>query len=81
MADESRNQNIPENPDPQEIPVSGDDKTPSQEQWIALARHPKSLLDWLERVHLRIARPNTRKSRTCTAILIVIFTGNVCAPY
>ena len=32
MADESVSQNLSENPDPQEKPVSGDDITPSQEQ-------------------------------------------------
>jgi hypothetical protein len=54
MADESVNQNLSKNPDPQEKPVSGDDITVSQEQQIVLARPPKSLLDWLVRVHLRL---------------------------
>jgi hypothetical protein len=54
MADESVSQNFSENPDPQEKPVSGDDITPSQEQQVILARPPKSLVEWLVRVHLRL---------------------------
>ena len=54
MADESVSQNLSENPDPQEKPVSGDDITPSQEQQIFLDRPPKSLVNWLVRVHLRL---------------------------
>ena len=54
MADESVSQNFAKNPDPQVNQVSGDDITPSQEQQIVLARPPKSLLDWLVRVHLRL---------------------------
>jgi hypothetical protein len=54
MADKSVSKNFPENPDPQEKRVSGDDITPSQEQQMVLARPPKSLVDWLVRVHLRL---------------------------
>ena len=54
MADESVSQNFSENPDPQEKPVSGDDITPSQEQLIVLASPPKSLVEWLVRVHMRL---------------------------
>jgi hypothetical protein len=54
MADESVSQNFSENPDPQEKPVSGDDITPTQEQQVILARPPKSLVEWLVRVHLRL---------------------------
>ena len=54
MADEIVSQNPSKNPDPQEKPVSGDDITPPQEQQIVLAKPPKSLLDWLVRVHLRL---------------------------
>lgn len=54
MADEHVSQNFAKNPDPQVNQVSGDDITPSQEQQIVLARPPKSLLDWLVRVHLRL---------------------------
>ena len=54
MADEHVSQDLPENPDPQEKPVSGDDITPSQEQQLVLASPPKSLVDWLVRVHLRL---------------------------
>ena len=62
MADESARQNFSENPDPQEKPVSGDDITPSQEQQIVLARPPKSLLDWLVRVHLRLIALENEKA-------------------
>jgi len=54
MADEHVSQNFAKNPDPQVNQVSGDDITPSQEQQMVLARPPKSLLDWLVRVHLRL---------------------------
>jgi hypothetical protein len=62
MADESVSQNFSENPDPQEKQVSGDDITPSQEQQIVLARPPKSLLDWLVRVHLRLMALENEKA-------------------
>jgi len=54
MADETVSQNFFENPDPQEKSVSGDDITPTQEQQVILARPPKSLVEWLVRVHLRL---------------------------
>jgi hypothetical protein len=54
MADEYVSRNLPENPDPQEKRVSGDDITPSQEQQIFLERPPKSLVEWLVHVHLRL---------------------------
>ena len=54
MADEHVSQNLAKNPDPQVNQVSGDDITPSQEQQIVLASPPKSLVDWLVRVHLRL---------------------------
>ena len=54
MADEIVSQNPSKNPDPQEKPVSGDDITPPQEQQIYLDRPPKSLVEWLVRVHLRL---------------------------
>jgi hypothetical protein len=54
MADKNGSQNFSENPDPQEKPVSGDDITPTQEQQVILARPPKSLVEWLVRVHLRL---------------------------
>lgn len=62
MADESVSHNYSENPDPQEKRVSGDDITPSQEQEIVLARPPKSLLDWLVRVHLRLMALENEKA-------------------
>jgi hypothetical protein len=54
MADKNGSQNFSENLDPQEKPVSGDDITLTQEQQVILARPPKSLVEWLVRVHLRL---------------------------
>ena len=54
MADEHVSQNFAKNPDPQVYQVSGDDITPSQEQQIVLASPPKSLVEWLVRVHMRL---------------------------
>jgi hypothetical protein len=54
MVDKNGSQNFSENPDPQEKPVSGDDITLTQEQQVILARPPKSLVEWLVRVHLRL---------------------------
>jgi hypothetical protein len=62
MADKNGSQNFSENPDPQEKPVSGDDITPTQEQQIVLTRPPKSLLDWLVRVHLRLMALESEKA-------------------
>ena len=54
MADENASQNFSENPDPQEKSVSRDDITPYQEQQKFPERPPKSLVEWLVRVHLRL---------------------------
>jgi len=54
MADESLSQNSSKKPDPQVNQVSGDVITPSQEQQKFLERPPKSLVEWLVRVHLRL---------------------------
>jgi len=62
MADEHVSQNFAKNPDPQVNQVSGDDITPSQEQQMVLARPPKSLLDWLVRVHLRLMALENEKA-------------------
>lgn len=62
MADEIVSQNPSKNPDPQEKPVSGDDITLPQEQQIVLAKPPKSLLDWLVRVHLRLMALENEKA-------------------
>ena len=62
MTDKIGSQNFPENPDPQEKPVSGDDITHPQEQHIVLAKPPKSLLDWLVRVHLRMMALENEKA-------------------
>lgn len=63
MADENVSQNSSKNPDPQEKGVSEDDITPSQEQQMVLARPPKSLLDWLVRVHLRLMALETESAK------------------
>jgi hypothetical protein len=54
MANEDISQNFSGNPGPQEKRGSGDDITPSQEHQIFLDRPPKSLVNWLVRVHLRL---------------------------
>mgnify|MGYP000002899477 CR=1 FL=1 len=62
MANEYVSEISCENHDPQEKAVAGDDITPSQEQQIVLARPPKSLLDWLVRVHLRLMALENEKA-------------------
>ena len=62
MADESVSQNLPENPDPQEKPVSGDDITPSQEQQTLPDRLPQSLIEWLARINRRYLALNQEKT-------------------
>jgi hypothetical protein len=62
MADESVSQNLPENPDPQEKPVSGDDITPSQEQQPLPDRLPQSLIEWLARINRRYLALNQEKT-------------------
>lgn len=58
-------QNLSQNPDPQSKGVSEEDITPSQEQPRIPERPPKSLLDWLVRVHLRLmALENERNKDT-----------------
>jgi len=54
MANESVSQSLPENPDPQVNRVSGDDITHPQEQPRVPDSPPKSLVEWLVRVHLRL---------------------------
>lgn len=62
MADERVSQNLPENPDPQEKPVSGDDITPSQEQPRLPDRLPQSLIEWLARINRRYLALNQEKA-------------------
>ncbi len=54
MAKTSVSHNSPQEPDPQKDGVSGDDITHLQGQLHIPERPPKSLLDWLVRVHLRL---------------------------
>jgi hypothetical protein len=62
MADERGSQNLPENPDPQEKRVSGDDITPSQEQQTIPDRLPQSLIEWLARINRRYLALNQEKT-------------------
>ncbi len=54
MTDTSSSQNFSQNPDPQSKGISRDDITLSQGQPQLPERPPKSLLDWLVRVHVRL---------------------------
>jgi hypothetical protein len=63
MAGKNVSQNFSENPDPQEKRVSRGDINPSQEQTRLLERPPKSLLDWLVRVHLRLMALEKEKTK------------------
>ena len=69
MADEISSQNFPENPDPQEKPVSGDDITHPQEQLnpqleVRLPdRTPQSLIEWLARINRRYLALDQEKTR------------------
>ena len=65
MTDKHSSENYPQNPDPQSDGVSGDVITTFQEQPRIPERPPKSLLDWLVRVHLRLmALENERNKDT-----------------
>jgi hypothetical protein len=57
MAQTPVSHNSPQNPDPQKDGPSGDDITTLQGQSHIPERPPKSLLDWLVRVHLRLMAP------------------------
>jgi hypothetical protein len=54
MTDTSVSQNLTKNPDPQSKRVFVNDITNSQGQSRLPERPPKSLLEWLVRVHLRL---------------------------
>jgi hypothetical protein len=68
MADKNGSQNLSENPDPQEKPVSGDDITPSQEQLPPQMgahlpdRLPQSLIEWLAGINRRYLALNQEKT-------------------
>ena len=65
MAERHASQNFSKNPDPQKDGLSGNDITHPQEQPRIPERPPKSLLDWLVRVHLRLkALENERNKDT-----------------
>ena len=63
MAERHASQNFSKNPDPQKDGVSGDVITTSQEQPQIPERPPKSLLDWLVRVHLRLKALEDEKNK------------------
>ena len=54
MAEPPLSHNVYPNPDPQKDGVPGDDINAFQGQLPIPERPPKSLLDWLVRVHLRL---------------------------
>ena len=62
MENEDLNQNLSQNPDTQRDVYLGGDITSSQEQKINLNQPPKSLVDWLVRVHLRLMALENEKS-------------------
>ena len=62
MADKSVSQKFPENPDPQEKRVSGDDITHLQEQQPLPDRLPQSLIEWLARINRRYLALNQEKT-------------------
>ena len=62
MTNKHSSQNFSENPDPQEKPVSRDDITPSREQRRLPEKPPKSLAEWLVRVHLRLMAPEQEQT-------------------
>ena len=62
MANKNASQNFPENPDPQEKRVPGDDITPSQEQPHIPDRLPQSLIEWPARINRRYLALNQEKT-------------------
>ena len=62
MTNKLVSQNFSGNPDPQEKQVSGDDITPSREQRCLPEKPPKSLAEWLVRVHLRLMAPEQEQT-------------------
>jgi hypothetical protein len=66
MVYKSVSQNLLENPDPQEKPVSGDDITPSQEQQPLPDRLPQSLIEWLARINRRYLALNQEKTNNAS---------------
>jgi hypothetical protein len=62
MAHTPVSQNYPQNPDPQEKRVSGDDITLSQEQETLPDRLPQSLIEWLARINRRYLALNQEKT-------------------
>ncbi len=62
MTNKHLRQNFSENPDLQENQVSRDDITPSWEQRRLPEKPPKSLAEWLVRVHLRLMAPEQEQT-------------------
>jgi hypothetical protein len=62
MTYENVSKNISKNPDPQKDGLLEDDITHPKERQINLNRPPKSLVDWLVRVHLRLMALENEKA-------------------
>jgi len=62
MANEPVSRNSSQNPDQQKDGLLEDDITHPQERQINLNRPPKSLVDWLVRVHLRLMALENEKA-------------------
>ncbi len=63
MANKPASRNSSQNLDPQTDGLLKDDITRPQEQQVNLNQPPKSLVDWLVRVHLRLMALENEKAR------------------
>jgi len=63
MAYEPVSQHLSQNPDPQIDGLLENDITHPQEQQIIPNQPPKSLVDWLVRVHLRLMALDSENAR------------------
>ncbi len=63
MANKHLRQNFSQNPDPQEKATSESDITLSRKKPGLLDKPPKSLLEWLVRVHVRLDTVEHEKTR------------------
>ncbi len=63
MKDKKSSQFSYENPDAQENVLLSDGITPSQEQTHLSSKPPKSLVEWLVRVHLRLQALDEEKKK------------------
>ncbi len=63
MKNEPVSRNSFQNPDPQKDGLLKNDITHPQEKQVNLNQPPKSLVDWLVRVHLRLMALENEKAR------------------